>query len=458
MVFLKRVLLIQASILFLVTLYLVANLNHGFRKSLIYTRSELRFSDTVVVGEDVSHKSNVLPVEEHVLADDSSTTVRPVQEEVLLEEPKSTEASVKENVTVMPVKEDDSNEEDTGFVKEPVLEEDAANHSIASEVVDDDEVDKVEGEVEVDEESAKPSTWSTVLLAEREPVQVYSFTERKKEDQQTCSNRTKRKLTIILNSYGPFQRNKTNSHLVWLINMYIRELEPILDRVILSWNPTHENTVDILNYLDNRVPVELVLHNTNRLHNRFAFGNYSCTNHVLHLDNDALIEPRILLSAYRMYTVEVSDRILGFYCADYRLNKTDPSRVNYYSRGIRVRNRRENDACKFALTGAAFLRTKYHIAYFRDKFKKLRDEIVEKYFTGEDIMMNFVVGYELNKHLTLSKNTRLHISGNRKNTAKPVGSNLRVGSAVHFAQHKCFQNGIATVEYGQKIRKGKALW
>jgi len=306
--------------------------------------------------------------------------------------------------------------------------------------------------------------WNVTLLADENPVRVWSLSDRALEDREKCTNRVKDKFTLVVNTYGQFDLRGTNAALINTISRYIRALHSRLDRVIISWNPTYEDAEKILQALPVDVPVELVLHNTNELGNRFAFGDYICTDHVLHLDNDILVDGSVLLSAYEMFrNGQVSDRLLSLFCASYEKNKDGT--FTYQSKGVEKTLRKDKTMCKLGLTGVAFLDKKYHALYHGPEYSELRENIVEKYFSGEDILMNFVVAKELiakkDSSMLDTKNkvfARLPLTMSSA-ALKPTVYNVKLGSAIHFAPRKCF-NGLAQAEikFGHDSRKSGPLW
>jgi hypothetical protein len=249
-----------------------------------------------------------------------------------------------------------------------------------------------------------------------------------------------------------------------MISRYIRSLHSRLDRVIISWNPDSSGAEELLQALPMDVPVELVLHNTNELGNRFAFGDYICTQHVLHLDNDIMVDGSVLLSAYELFrNPQVSNRLLSLFCASY---ETGPDgKVSYQSKGIFKLERKDETLCKLGLTGVAFLDKKYHNIYHREEYKDLRTNYVEKYLSGEDIMMNFIVAKELirdgDESMLDTKGkvfSKLPLSMSAK-ALRPTKYSIKLGSAVFFSPRKCF-NSLAQVDikFGHDIRNGGPLW
>lgn len=327
-------------------------------------------------------------------------------------------------------------------------------------------------------------SWRTRLLSSDDDARVFSYQPRRsgtaiRNDLEPLSNgkchpssqATTKKFTVILSANGAFTpgRNGKNAQIVALTNYYLERVgSDYIDRFILSWNPSNSSVgasdvVSILRYIaPSFVPVELVLHGTNKLENRFAFGNYACTEHILHLDDDIFIPAPMMLAGFALFRDYVPDRLLGYYCANYgRPIQSDGTRSSWYhyvSKGIKVTRE-----CNMVLTGLVFLNRRYHYLYHNDRFAQIRQDVVEKNLSGEDILMNFVVGDFLNRtNMEYPKKIRIPrsraASGPR---AIPKSRAVQVGSAVHFSYEICFDKeteGFIGTQIGHSTRPSEALW
>ena len=294
---------------------------------------------------------------------------------------------------------------------------------------------------------AKPSpkrfSWETELLGTAGHVKVVSSHRRAEEDRIICQYTANSLFTIVVSTYGDFCVGGENEALVKQIEHIVAEDLPI-DRVIISWNPDDSGRLvgaeGLLDHVSGDVPIEIVLHRKNSLQNRFAFGGYLCTESVLHLDNDILIAPRILRAAFELHRRVFWDRILGFYCATIGKSGGD---VEYISWDFR--SPPPEGACDFVLTGLAFLARSHHYRYFDDTFKEVRENVVEKEFSGEDLLMNFVVAHSLRRETSIGVDARFKWSG-------------RVGAAVFFDHRKCFRRRAIRMDYGHDARLRQNLF
>lgn len=320
------------------------------------------------------------------------------------------------------------------------------------------------------------STWETHVLSEPKPVSVYSFTKRDRADRKVCRDKDKRRFTVVMSVNGPFSVGGANAQIVQLVNFLLDKVGPEYIRgVVLSWNPGPSDdttgALDALGHLiQSPIPVELVLHNSNKLENRFAFGDYLCSEHVLHLDDDVLIPPPLMIAGYGLFRDYFSDRLLGYYCAEYSKNHHKdmmPGDYMYLSKGLKA-----DYNCNMVLTGLVFLNAKYHNEYHRAKYAAIRQDVVEKYLSGEDILMNFVVGDVLKRNSKRYGHTDkahryptpINFPRSRALTGPrfaPKNRTLDIGSAVRFGQHQCFfedQIGRISIRIGHTTRPTKTLW
>lgn len=268
---------------------------------------------------------------------------------------------------------------------------------------------------------------------------------RREEDRIACQRSNYSAFTIVLSTYGKFCPGGENHALIKQVSVLASAGLPI-DRIIVSWNPDDKGVSDgaaeVLKYIHTAqdLPVEVVVHRENLLHNRFAFGAYLCTESVLHLDNDVMISPKVLLPAFELHRRFFMDRILGFYCATFAESSDGMEYISWD-----YRSPPPSSACDFVLTGLAFLARSYHFRYFDELFKDLRDGVVAREFSGEDLLMNFVIAYSLKPMSSIG-------------LEQSYAQYRRVGAAVYFDHRKCFRKRSVRIDYGHNARYRKNLF
>jgi hypothetical protein len=259
------------------------------------------------------------------------------------------------------------------------------------------------------------------------------------------------KFTVVFSYYG-----RIRSYLVSHILRLIEENKIVIERFIISWNTPPTNARELLlmlMYGSNglTVPVELVLHETNSITNRYVFGNFICTYSILMMDDDIYAEPKLVTMMWNL-AQQVPDRIVGLTCGSWRAPKTLTSdqynktltthAISYlytpYGTGGACAER-----CKFALTNFAFIAKRYQFVYFLPELAALQNAASN--LTADDIFANFAVAYALKKENRLPETVNLFKSSNA----------TTLGSSVQFCYWGCSEEKL---EFHHGIGHKKGLF
>lgn len=153
----------------------------------------------------------------------------------------------------------------------------------------------------------------------------------------------------------------------------------IIDKIIIIWqdidNIPPKELYDKINNL--KISVFLIISNINSLNNRFYPYDIINTNCIFSIDDDYDIDITVFEKSYNIW-LENQDRIVGF-APRYIENNI------YHGNADKNKDKPYNT---ILTGGGCFFHYKYLIKYTENNSIK---NIVDKYFNGEDIAMNFII-------------------------------------------------------------------